>query len=1501
MTQISRSAEHLFDRIEALELRSLRWGYADGSLSFEDAKALFEDQGDSVDPEDAIEELVEAKLLFELPLASGQTRLRSRFAEYVRLSSRLKQLFPGKSWRTAPRLITDYRVDVRRRRYPKRDRRATDLAGEFSDLLASPPIRKVLWQALAIEPNLTLSGFQARSVERLLGATQDTATIVTAGTGSGKTLSFYLPALLRIGEQIEPHERWVKALAIYPRKELLKDQLAEAYRRARALDQVLIARRKRPVVIGALFSSTPRSSDEKSLQQASWSRHPSGYVCPWLKCERCKADLVWRRENFSRRVQRLDCSNTSCGSAITDDQLILTRDRLTESPPDLLFATSEMLNQRLSDLKMRRLFGVGMKPQWRPTFALLDEVHTYDGTSGAHAALVLRRWRHLLNNPVAWVGLSATLAQADRFFSELTGVEQSQVVEITPLQDEMIEEGADYQLILRGDPTLQTSLLSATIQSAMLCARMLEPKGSGRYPYFGRRLFVFTDDLDVTNRLYANILDAEGFDIFGKSDGSRSPLAALRSAGAHDRRDPDGQRWWASEQLGWALDKKLIVGRTSSQDAGVLAGADVVVATATLEVGYSDDEVGAVIQHKAPRNASSFLQRKGRAGRIRGMRPVTVTLLSEYGRDRVAFQAYEHLFSPSLSTQHLPVENQYLLRMQAVFSMLDWLAQTTGNGSSTGWMWDILSRPGGYGRDQLKHALKEQLNGLINGRTAIVSSLKQHLCASLRISDVACDAILWEPPRSLLMEAAPTLARRFFQDWKLIKSESANELDFKVDYHPLPDFIPRNLFSDLNLPEVQVVIPPATVNHTDRVEVMPILQTLRQLAPGRVTRRFAFERGGLYHWVPVDPSQEKQVLDVHAIASEAEQIGIFAGQNENGAPVELPVFRPWTLRLHQVSVKQILPTSNSIATWCSGFVPLGESLSIDVPSKSAWSTFAKRLDFYLHRFRTGVAVRRFSPGARATIRQRTGEKLVDVTYAGVEGLPAALGFELEVDGFSVEVELPAMESLLTSVLPGDLKASCHSAYLRHQLLSDDNLPPEFNTLQREWIFQIWIAATVQQAIRDGVSPAEASRAILAADPTRTFLEALHRLFQVQLPEEDDEQTDDEAATDSSDGINRVSRLEERLQASMAVPAVIASLHALTEELASPDAERYGAWLMRTVHETLAEAVLQACIDIAPRRAAVDTLLVDIETVDKQRARVWVTESTIGGGGVIEAFADLFAADPLALFRAVQAAIEPGDLELSTDGLDRFVDAVVSDVNIESLTAVVRNSVGHEARERARACLYEALGSKELDVGRSLSVSLNTRLLGSGASEKLYALLDRLVKEWKSLEERIIFSIGLREFCAIAIELSSYRSDLLSMLADAGRSNVLDGELIGVLGGLMWPRGLEIRQRTLQSYNPFRQRRLTDPALVRSLLVRESVPKVDATTTAWPEELAAALRTHGTAQLVAPLDVGRRMRQVVVQAMAKPVDIGYLQFFPVVERVDRLRGTCVVTVSIREHS
>ena len=51
--------------------------------------------------------------------------------------------------------------------------------------------------------------------------------MVGAGTGSGKTLAFYLPALSWIGSLCDA-TRWTKAVAIYPRKELLKDQFAQS-------------------------------------------------------------------------------------------------------------------------------------------------------------------------------------------------------------------------------------------------------------------------------------------------------------------------------------------------------------------------------------------------------------------------------------------------------------------------------------------------------------------------------------------------------------------------------------------------------------------------------------------------------------------------------------------------------------------------------------------------------------------------------------------------------------------------------------------------------------------------------------------------------------------------------------------------------------------------------------------------------------------------------------------------------------------------------------------------------------------------------------------------------------------------------------------------------------------------------------------------------------------------------------------------------------------------
>ena len=104
--------------------------------------------------------------------------------------------------------------------------------------------------------------------------------------------------------------------------------------------------------------------------------------------------------------------------------------------------------------------------------------------------------------------------------------------------------------------------------------------------------------------------------------------------------------------------------------------------------------MGAVLQHKAPRDIAQFLQRRGRAGRLQEQRPWTVAVFSDYGRDRLAFQSYETILDPSVPAKSLPFGNQSVRKMQAAMCLVDWIAVRLGaDGSqrfSARW---LLARP----------------------------------------------------------------------------------------------------------------------------------------------------------------------------------------------------------------------------------------------------------------------------------------------------------------------------------------------------------------------------------------------------------------------------------------------------------------------------------------------------------------------------------------------------------------------------------------------------------------------------------------------------------------------------------------------------------------------------------------------------------------------------------------------------------------------------------------
>ena len=1494
---ITKAALDLLDFVEGIELRSLAWGYTDGSLSQSEIMHF--------GPPSALDELIDSRLLLEMEYSAGAKRYRSRFAEMVRLLFRLRQLFPNKSWIGAPRLVSDFRIDLRPRRYPKRNRVPRDISAEHSDTISRTTLRRDLWHSLT-DGIPGLASFQERATVRLLSAPADSGTIITAGTGSGKTMAFYLPALMRIAEAIDATS-WTKAIAVYPRTELLKDQFAEAYRMARRLDMALTRQGKRKIKIGAFFGSTP-SSRQKPFFSSDWRETKVGQICPWLSCPDCDADLAWRKKDLDDQIERLSCLQPGCGKVIGPDEIVLTRQSLNDEPPDILFTTTEMLNQRLSDHWSRGLFGVGVTNDRKPFIALLDEVHTYSGTSGAQAALVLRRWRHAIDSPIVWAGLSATLAEAQSFFADLTGVREDLVEEVAPDPSEMELEGAEYQVILQGDPSSRASLLSTSIQASMLIARTLDPPENGSsHGSFGRRLFVFTDDLDVTNRLFDDLRDAESYDPFGRPDPRRQPLAALRGSGGSDNaaRDRDGQRWRMSELVGYDLPVPLIVGRTTSQDTGVNARANIIVATAALEVGFNDPYVGAVLQHKAPRNSASFLQRKGRAGRNRAMRPITVTVLSDYGRDRLCFQTYEHLFDPQLPPQKLPVGNQYVLKMQAVFSLIDWLAVRAGQlTSQKGKMWGVLSEPKQLAKAHaLATATKEILDKLMIHDGGTVNQLRLHLKRALRVDDATVDGLLWDPPRSLLLEAVPTMNRRVTREWRLAFPKGETVLDLCVANHPMPDFIPRALFSDLNLPEVTVVIPPATKNHEIRREPLPIVQALGQLVPGRVTRRFAHERGQLCHWVPVASLEPQQEMRIEDYAIEHEFIGSFTPRcNERQSKVPLLVFRPWTVQLQQAQRSDALPSSNARLNWDSELTAHGDPLMVPPPPRSRWSERIGSTAFHVHRYRGSVTVRRFASCADANIRRVQADYPVRIDFVTANGEAAALGFAMDVDGMYLDVNLPGAEDLAVLSLSAELAASSRTAYLRSRFLGNPELPNDLNTFQRDWIFQIAMAAVVTKAILSKCSAIEAAAEIFSEDQlVPSFQSGMSDLFGTGVPEssdEDDTEKDDDA--NNEDATKKAGRLEEALMAQILRPDVQACLRALVPEFATPEKLPFGAWLSNTIAETLGEALLQACISTAPRQATIDTLLLDFEPLETGATRIWITEATLGGAGVLEAFAERFASEPRVLFSALEAALAPTDLEIVAAGLEQVVSLANSDPTIAATVADVRSAIGHENREAAWATFRAELAKRGLPIGQTLSISLNSRLMRIGSGPELDALLDLLLQRWKEIETNLGLAVGMREFACLAaydghLE-DSLNSFLLQQVPGTKGAHI---ERIGLVSGLLWPRGVEVRQRALQSYNPFRRPRFTDPGLTRAILMSGLAPEVRIECENWQNAVCQGLSKHGTVRLSADKAENALLNAALVELATLPVDVAYLQFFATLERFEEAEGRLAAILTLRE--
>lgn len=361
------------DRIENKESELLAWGDIEIYSSKAEIEASLKESGVSdLYVGEYFKALKNRCYIFDV----GAEQYRSRMAETVRLQLLSRQWFSKKNVEDAKPLISDFRFLKRARQYPKRDQHAQSLISKWKQnkLLKSNDEKLILSNLLRNGVDwFQLSGFQVRSTERILEKfdkhksnknKDSSATIVCAGTGSGKTLSFYLPAMTKLAsELLQDQGKRVRILAIYPRKELLKDQFSETYKEARKLDAFLAENGKRKITIGTFYGDTLYESytdDGKVFEPM---------LCPQQGCGGAL--------RYNKQSKQAVCESESCKSVLPKDEVLVTRESVKNTPPDILFTTTEMLNQRISDGSYNHLFGVGNNSKAIP-LVLLDEVHTYE-------------------------------------------------------------------------------------------------------------------------------------------------------------------------------------------------------------------------------------------------------------------------------------------------------------------------------------------------------------------------------------------------------------------------------------------------------------------------------------------------------------------------------------------------------------------------------------------------------------------------------------------------------------------------------------------------------------------------------------------------------------------------------------------------------------------------------------------------------------------------------------------------------------------------------------------------------------------------------------------------------------------------------------------------------------------------------------------------------------------------------------------------------------------
>ena len=222
---------------------------------------------------------------------------------------------------------------------------------------------------------------------------QPQPTIVTTGTGSGKTECFLYPLLDHCLREYEAdRKKGIKAIVLYPMNALASDQAGRFAEEILRSDQLSYA-----------LNLNGKTIRKAKIRVGLYT----GRMQPG------KEDKASDKDKTYEEMKVISADETGGKDVYVS---ITNRDELQKNPPDILLTNYKMLDYLLMRPKDKNIWQENADEPDLLKYLVLDELHTYDGAQGADVACLIRRLKERLSIPkgqLCVVGTSATIAGGD--------------------------------------------------------------------------------------------------------------------------------------------------------------------------------------------------------------------------------------------------------------------------------------------------------------------------------------------------------------------------------------------------------------------------------------------------------------------------------------------------------------------------------------------------------------------------------------------------------------------------------------------------------------------------------------------------------------------------------------------------------------------------------------------------------------------------------------------------------------------------------------------------------------------------------------------------------------------------------------------------------------------------------------------------------------------------------------------------------------------------------